>query len=428
MPHPISGTLHPQRMYVRRIPSVIAIYILFACHIIGFAPFLDAVIPGTLLGARWIVVSIVLVFCIASLLYGAIPRSLLIFTFVLALLISAQLLYSLNFGQPSALGALAPHLAFGAIVVFSEARVPIQDIAKAAFRVTVLYLLLYAVFHDQFLSLMYASTDYINTEGPGRRLTLPLSYVAFAAAYSISTMSVSRKSWPFLGAALVLVLYCLWLANSRAFNLVFTIGILISLIAPLRRRLRLVFGGLTIAIMALTCLMVPTNINPFRALDFDTSGHFRVVEYQIAREILREHPIAGLGIQSSLKRDTAIYVRDPDGANPWDIITLYPGDVGAVGLWLNFGLHGLLLALYGTWLCFSFRASPNMPARIAETLRTTGSVIGAYGIIAPTIFGGSGTMLFALVVATHLGARARSRAEAPSMPPTLAAMNPDQPT
>lgn len=428
MPPSTRGTRESQRMYVRRIPSLVAIYILFACHIIGFAPFLDAIMPGTLLGARWIIVSIVLAFCIVSLLYGTISRSLLLFAFVMATLISAQLLYSFNFGQPAALGALAPYLAFGAVVIFSETRVSIQDIAKAAFRVSVIYLFLYAAFHDYFLSLMYISTDYINTEGPGRRLTLPLSYVVFSVAYAISTMSVSRRSWPFLGAVLVLALYCLWLANSRAFNLLFTIGIIIALVAPLRRRLRLLLGGVTIAIMAFTCLMVPTSINPFGALDYDTSGHFRVIEYEMAREILREHPIAGLGIQSSLKRDSAIFVRDPDGANPWDIITLYPGDIGAVGLWLSFGLHGLLLTLYGTWLCFSFRTSARVPARIAETLRTTGSVIGTYGIIAPTIFGGSGTMLFALIVATHLNARARSRADAPTIPPTLTAVTPGQPT
>lgn len=137
--------------------------------------------------------------------------------------------------------------------------------------------------------------------------------------------------------------------------------------------------------------------NPFELFAGDSSGSFRMMEYNVARYLLWQNPLFGLGIA-------------PTAADAWRLINqefFAAGDLGVIGVWFDFGLIGLLLFFIGSHICC--RHISGVSQGYALPLRLTGCLLAGYGCIAPVIFYAAGATYFAVLLGLWFDRRSPMR-------------------
>ncbi len=137
---------------------------------------------------------------------------------------------------------------------------------------------------------------------------------------------------------------------------------------------------------------------PFEPFMQDASGYIRHLGYMQVTTFLSHSPIFGAGLPSSLDAMNALL---------GSAVDVYGADYGALGIWLNWGLAGVVLYILGVYFLTSTGgASGKVYMRAAsedqKTLRLLGLHFALYCSTAPVIFGGSGTVLFCLILAYRL--------------------------
>jgi hypothetical protein len=229
----------------------------------------------------------------------------------------------------------------------------------------------------------------------GQRLfsyTIASGYAWFGWLYRLR----DRLTWIAL-TMLTLSGLAIYLSLSR----VVTLGIVLMTFAVLR--------GYTLNSIGKVCLAVMLSVsavslygvfdsgwNPFAILTSDTSGAFRMWEYEIARDLLREYPVLGIGIA-------------PTAEDSWQFAKqdfFAPSDLGVIGIWFDLGLGGLIFFFLGSYV--ACKPGVEMESVLQAPLVLIGCLMTAYGCIAPVIFYPAGATYFAVLIGFWLDARSRA--------------------
>ncbi|RYF35115.1 MAG: hypothetical protein EOO26_01945 [Comamonadaceae bacterium] len=226
----------------------------------------------------------------------------------------------------------------------------------------------------------------------GQRLfsyTIASAYAWFGWLYRLR----ERRTW--LACVMLAVIgLAIYLALSR----VVTLCIVLMTFAALRgytlNSIGKVCITLLLAISAISLYGVfDSRWNPFELFTSDTSGAFRMWEYDIARDLLREHFALGIGIA-------------PSSEDSWQFVKqdfFAPSDLGVIGIWLDLGLAGLACFLAGSYI--ACRPGIRMEPVREAPLVLTGCLMAVYGCIAPVIFYPAGVTYFAVLLGFWLNAR-----------------------
>jgi len=164
----------------------------------------------------------------------------------------------------------------------------------------------------------------------------------------------------------------------------------------------------SISFVLIAGLYFPTY-NPF-IHPGDASSYVRAEEYEIARQYILRWPILGIGFPSL----------GPRGYKEFLAVDVFAAsDLGAVGIWMTFGLAGLVMFLVSALICtFSYRERYDQVTR--DTLALTGAMMTGYAVIAPSMWYNEATLFLALLIGERLyalnigGAKSRSARKAAS--------------
>ncbi|MBQ0820533.1 hypothetical protein KBI52_09995 [Microvirga sp. HBU67558] len=230
----------------------------------------------------------------------------------------------------------------------------------------------------------------------GERLFFYPAAMALCWFFSLSSVrrNISATSITLLainGIANVLTLSRVYLLCLLAISLVY--------IATSERRIIrfLSLSALFLTSAVLVYGIIDTRWNPFELFSGDSSGGARALEYRTAQHFLRLYPIAGIGIEPSSYEVGFLTGNYYFAA----------GDLGAVGVWWNFGLCGLLLFLVASII--SCQPIRNLDTKFQWPFFLTGCLIAAYGSIAPVIFAAGGSTFFALIFGMWLSGKELER-------------------
>lgn len=202
----------------------------------------------------------------------------------------------------------------------------------------------------------------------------------------------TRITWVSLYFFLICALASL-LSLSRVYLLVIFCVSLVFMISPKPALLRLsaatVLGVGTA--FGLSGMAIP-SFNPFDLFASDVSGAYRALEYEVMRDRIFADPLWGFGMAPTA-----------DASKPFlGAYLIFPGDVGSVGVWFEFGLIGLILYLVILWLCSTPRRS--LPMKYGWPLFLTGTMLTAYGWMAPLAIAPGGATMTGLIFGIGLTA------------------------
>ena len=225
----------------------------------------------------------------------------------------------------------------------------------------------------------------------GQRLfsyTIASAYAWFGWLYRLR----ERRTW--LACVMLAVSgLAIYLALSR----VVTLCLVLMTFAALRGYTLTSIGKVCIALLLAVSAISLYGVfdirwNPFELFTSDTSGAFRMWEYDIARDLLREHFALGIGIAPSSEASWQFVKQD----------FFAPSDLGVLGIWLDLGLAGLACFLAGSYI--ACRPGIRMNPLRQAPLVLTGCLMAAYGCIAPVIFYPAGVTYFAVLLGFWLNA------------------------
>lgn len=196
----------------------------------------------------------------------------------------------------------------------------------------------------------------------------------------------------------------IYLTQSRVFILfVILVSMLYVLNLSTSTMRRMILSVIFIVSIPTFYAVFDTNFNPYSWFSSDTSGFARSLEYDTARQLIREHWFFGVGIAPGSEELEAV-----TGSK-----TFAAGDLGAFGIWYDWGLIGLALFGIASWICC-------MPIKGMGTdtwpLFLTGCLIAGYGCSAPIVFYPAGATFFAVLLGLWLASRQRMPASVEPRP------------
>ncbi|MBB6161058.1 hypothetical protein HNQ72_000855 [Rhizobium wenxiniae] len=125
--------------------------------------------------------------------------------------------------------------------------------------------------------------------------------------------------------------------------------------------------------------------NPYAVFRSDSSGRFRMMEYEVARDFIERNPIFGAGIPASAERAWILLGQDYFAAS----------DLGVIGVMLDWGLAGMVLLIFASHIV----SQPVGYARAAYRvpLLLSGCVLVASCVISPQVISSGGTVTFSII-------------------------------
>jgi hypothetical protein len=136
--------------------------------------------------------------------------------------------------------------------------------------------------------------------------------------------------------------------------------------------------------------LLDPNWNPYAFFAGDSSGSFRINEYNLARTLITNHPWFGIGIAANAS-DEWFYIGQD---------FFFASDLGGMGVWIDWGLLGFIFFIFGTHvICTPVRT---VAPDYSISLFLTGCLLAAFATIAPNIMYPGGIITFAIVLGFYL--------------------------
>ncbi|PSC03131.1 hypothetical protein SLNSH_20595 [Alsobacter soli] len=281
----------------------------------------------------------------------------------------------------------APLFTFG--VFFALERVAL---AEATMRMVVIsttiyvcsYLIVVLLFMSELMPALYLRPILLTDVERGDRIFVYAGAAAFAWYYWFGRALQERTLWSmilatFCGVAILLTLSRLFISCVVLMTALFVLRFSTSAI---RKIALMILGSST---LLYTFGFIDVSFNPFSAFSADSSGGARAIEYDLARHLLFNSPLLGIGVHQSsyeLGFVTGNYF-------------FASADLGPLGVWLDFGALGLCLFFAASYV--SCQPIMSIPQRFGWPLFLTGSMLTAYGCIAPNLFSQGGALYFAMI-------------------------------
>jgi len=393
-----SGT--PERI---QLPSVdaAAAGLYTVAHLAFFSTLANALMPGLDRAALAILAVTVLV-AIGRALWRGDTWAALLAMAVLALLAAQLAVFSRLAGQPLNWNAGLAYVPIAGFIVFFNARRELHAFLKALVAISMVYCAAYALFSGIIAGL--GGAGILADDGRGQRLLLASGYVGlalFACLVHLRREPGNRGWW----LALALVLLALIEAQSRTFSALAALVALLFLSGLLGPATRWVLAfTFTLATAAVLAGVALPGWNPFDRLVADASGQARASAYAALQPLLSGSPITGIGLPGSRQMFDGLLGQ---GYAYWE-------DLGAFGVWAAFGLAGLV-----AFLLLAYRALAGLYPRNAEeeALSLAAVTAALFGVISPSLWSGSATIVANLVVALWLERRTRRIAAIESQKP-----------
>jgi hypothetical protein len=146
----------------------------------------------------------------------------------------------------------------------------------------------------------------------------------------------------------------------------------------------------------LSGMFIP-SFNPFDLFASDASGAYRALEYEVMRDRIFSDPLWGFGMSPT-----------SDASKPFlGSYMIFPGDVGSVGVWFEYGFIGLILYIVILWRCSIPQQS--LAVKFGWPLFLTGTMLTAYGWMAPLAISPGGATITGLIFGLGLTAHVQRR-------------------
>ncbi len=337
--------------------------------------------------------------CLPYFFIRAVQRSYLPEITIFALAALGMLAQNFHFAaisrQPLNFNSIAQFNAVFCFVVFANfvrAR-DVDYLLRAIYLYSCVYVVVYvAASTSIFLHLMPGDIEARLTESDperGARILIVASATLYCVYFSYFKL-VETRAWRY-AAMLAFALTGLIMSQSRLLLVIVGFVQILSPVLPGRRGLSIVcFGGFLALSGVILYGMYDPHWNPFVIFGDDTSARIRTGAYDTVRQILWAHPLAGAGIAAS-DADMVAFTSNP---------TLSAADLGPIGIWLVFGLVGVVVYVISVYMqCFCTQFGGCGSVSNSKAVQYTGCIIGFFGCLTPTWFNGS---LFGLFMALYL--------------------------
>ncbi len=207
----------------------------------------------------------------------------------------------------------------------------------------------------------------------------------------------TRVTWVSLSFFLICTLASL-LSLSRVYLLVLFCLSVVFIFSPRPALLRFSAASvLAVGTAFVLSGMVIPSFNPFDLFAGDVSGAYRALEYEVMRDRIFADPLWGFGMSPTA-----------EASKPFlGSYLIFPGDVGSVGVWFEFGFIGLILYLVILWRCSTPQRSLSM--KYGWPLFLTGTMLTAYGWMAPLAIAPGGATMTGLIFGVGLTAHVSQR-------------------
>lgn len=335
-------------------------------------------------------------FCLTPKTIGA---GLLSILFMLAVPLWVYL-FDQRANQPFELSSGGDYYGFGLVGLFialTRVEDGVQRFLRGAFRISVLYSLLYMVVAPLLSAGVLHMVDGGQlaraadaSSGRGVRAIIATSFISFPLAVAVARLT-QGINYRYVLLALI-CLADLWFAQSRLFTV-----IVLAVLLPylLIRQVRLLGTGaflLFLAMAVLALVVAHSSLNPFVGFEDDQSALARRQGVEIVHRLIGRFWFTGAGMAS--------------GTDAYEPLTgvryFFPSDLGLIGQYFSFGILGLLVytgQAFGACFSSSSLAQLGVQRRYAVGMGLTGVILVIYSMLSPTFGGGNGTTLGAFFLA-----------------------------
>ncbi len=320
-------------------------------------------------------------------------------------------------GAPVKPNILFSYLTMLAFPLFAVRGLPLNRVFLFLFAVSLIYCAVYVLRYEQFIEsyrVAAAAARRLTPRGaivvdsgvrvlPGDaardlRVYLAGAFTTFALFYSLVRLRTRFQLRWLLSLALAGA--AIGMSMSRTYTGVVLLVTVAYLVRLTHRPHRFAFAGLFLA-MALVIVsgMAIETWNPFALMASDDSAAVRARAYDVLCHLLRDRFVLGIGIPSN----TAV-VSDVIG-----LPSVFPADLGTLGVWFTFGLLGLFLFCAEVVLMM---IGPSRPADLSvenhRTLVLSGLVAGLGSWLSPDIWGGSSGIVAGITLGLVIRQRTRT--------------------
>jgi hypothetical protein len=349
-------------------------------------------------------IALVVIFCCA--MVTVVQRdvaALLVFLGILLFFVLYMFVFSIKSGREINWNAMAQTYGLLGFIVFYE--IGKRQLFPRLLRVMYFMLTIYLVWYVVKAILYYAGLidvieppeiyTVLHDQERGQRLFLAGALATFVWTYALTHMQERFTLGHFLAFALAVSASAL--SISRVF---LAVNLAVFLLYFFTRNIRLVsiatFAMYILVALYLMTGIFDTSINPFDISSTDTTTLYRKYEYDVMVTHIHEDPVIGIGLYDS-NAGISYYVGR---------MLFFPSDIGIIGVWMMFGLIGvLLLGFLPAYICCFPRASihnTGMSNADLRTLSLTGCCIGLYASTSMNMINGPDSLIFSLILAHFL--------------------------
>lgn len=184
------------------------------------------------------------------------------------------------------------------------------------------------------------------------------------------------------------------LSQSRVFGLVIVVISVLYIVLKQPRKISYVCLAAFWSVLIINLYgLIDPSWNPYSFFEGDSSGTFRMLEYNVARTLISDNVWFGVGIAANAKDAWFFIGQDFFSAN----------DLGSIGVWIDWGLLGFIFFI----ICTHVICKPLFSVRTdySVALFLTGCMLVATATISPSIMYPGGSVTFAMILGFHLDRR-----------------------
>ncbi len=310
-------------------------------------------------------------------------------------------------GGGVSLNILGSYLTMAAFPLFTIRTLPLNRYFQIFFAVSIIYCAIYALRYDHFVDIYKVAAAEARRLKPSGAITvsggvrvLPGDAVRDVRVYLAGTFATFALFYCLVNlrgrfalrwiAGLGIAVAAIVLSASRVYIAILTVVTLAYWLRLTHREHRVLFAALFVILAIVIVLGVPfSGLNPFSIAAGDDSGAIRARAYEIISRLVSQHFILGVGIAPNSAAQTEMI----------GLPSVFPADLGTLGVWFTFGLIGLIVYIVEVVLVMIGPArQPDLSPIHHKVLVLSGVTAGLGSWMSPDIWGGATGLIAAITM------------------------------